>query len=139
MKVIWIGKYFDLNEREEEIEFLFRIDAEMDGENSFAGKVWEEEFFELTKAFIDVEGFIEGNLISFVKTYPFQYDYDENMNALIDRTKPGHQVIYEGIWDENSNSWKGEWEIELEVTQVSFEVDNVISEVNRFEMKEHFE
>ena len=95
-KKVWIGKFLDIVHEDKEEEFAFRIDAEMDDKMRFTGKVWEEEFYEKTKLFIDVKGSIKENRIQFVKTYPCVYEIDENFKTIIDYSKKGHQVRYDG-------------------------------------------
>lgn len=81
----------------------------MDEDNGFSGRVWEEDFYGLSRAFLSVKGFIQDNVISFVLTYPFGFFRDENDKSYIDENEPGHDVVYEGYWEEETDSWKGTW------------------------------
>lgn len=108
-KRVWIGKFKDIVNEDKEEEFAFRIDAELDDKLRFKGTVWEEEFYEQTKLFIDVKGTIKEDRIQFVKTYPCVYEIDENFKTIIDYSKKGHQVRYEGKKQKGTEKWIGEW------------------------------
>lgn len=108
-KRVWIGKFLDIVTEDKEEEFAFRIDAELDDKMRFKGTVWEEEFYDKTKLFIDVKGTIKGDRIQFVKTYPCVYDIDENFKTIIDYSKKGHQVKYDGKKQKGTEKWVGEW------------------------------
>lgn len=80
-KKVWIGKYaytFDENTQ----FYSFEIEANYE-DGSFEGTVYEEEFSGFTKDLVHVKGFIEGELISFVKTYPYYYAIDDFGNTII--------------------------------------------------------
>lgn len=139
MKITWIGYYIDANEQGEAAEFPFRIDAELDEEYGFSGTVWEDEFYALSQTFVKVQGFIEGDHISFVKTYPFDYGSDEDGKVSIDKTKPGHDVVYDGEWDQTTKSWKGTWEIEIGIVEKTADYQDVLYHRDSFEMKEYSE
>jgi len=111
MKQIWIGKYIDVGQKGKDEEFAFRIDADMNEEMSFSGTVWEEEFYEKTKLFLNLEEFIDENHISFVKSYPCLFDIDEHYNTIIDKEQKGHEVIYDGYWNDETDQWEGTWEV----------------------------
>jgi hypothetical protein len=108
-KRVWIGKFLDIVTEDKEEEFAFRIDAELDDKMRFKGTVWEEEFYEQTKLFIDVKGTIKEDRIQFVKTYPCVYEIDENFKTIIDYSKKGHQVKYDGKKQKGTEKWIGEW------------------------------
>lgn len=132
---IYKGKYFDVNALGIEFSIEFKMTLELDEEFNFIGTVWEQEFSEISNLEGLVKGFIENEHISFVLTYPCFYGCDENDQIIIDKSKPGHDVIYDGFWDSESQSWIGEWEIEGP-TEISF-LDQIKTEViiGNFQMK----
>lgn len=135
MKITWIGKYINIGKRGKDEEFAFRIDADLDKEMCFSGTVWEEEFYENSKLFLSVEGFINEDRISFVKTYPCLFEIDENLNTVIDKNEKGHDVVYDGYWNEKDEKWEGTWEIEG--AEISKGTDYYVHEafIGSFEMK----
>ena len=112
MKRTYLGKYYDIDQEGNESPFSFQMDVEFDNQMNFSGSVWEEEFSELSGKRLSVKGFIEAEHISFVKKYPCSYEYDKDGKAVIDDSKPGHEVIYDGYFDKNTGTWTGEWEVE---------------------------
>ncbi len=139
MKRIYIGNYFQVDLNGNEIPFRFRMDVELNEKLSFTGKVWEDEFSGLSGKELTVKGYIDEDHISFVKQYPCAYEIDENGEVLIDESRKGHHVIYDGYWDEVNGCWLGEWEVEgdtaiLTPTRIHTQVF-----LARFEMKQMLE
>ena len=135
MKRTWIGKYVDIGHKGEDEEFAFRIDADLNDEMSFTGTVWEEEFYEKTKMFLTVKGFINKEHISFVKSYPCLFVIDENFNTIIDKNQKGHEVVYNGYWNNDDGIWEGNWEVKGDI--LFKDIDNYEEEIfsGPFEMK----
>ena len=111
IKKVWIGKFTDIVDNNKEEEFAFRMEVQMDEKMNFIGTVWEEEFYEQTKLFIDVKGYMHEHQIQFVKSYPCVYEMDENFKTIIDYSKKGHQVTYDGKKDKVNDKWTGKWEV----------------------------
>jgi hypothetical protein len=111
------------------------MEVEIDEKFSFHGIVWEEEFSGITGKHLSVKGFIDEDHISFVKKYPCLYEGDENGKVIIDETKSGHEVIYDGYWNEEQGIWIGEWEVEGETQIFHFEKIMTDVYVGAFEMK----
>ncbi len=120
MKVCWQGSYcYDVVFDEAEA-YGFTIEAEfLDG--SFRGEFSEEEFTGLTGEKGTVKGFIEGGQISFVKKFPFQYDELEDGSVYLDFESEGHEVTYDGIFNQETGEWEGEWEILVEEVKINEE------------------
>jgi len=114
MKKIYQGNYFDFDKDGNEIPFGFRMEVELDEKWNFHGIVWEDEFSGITEKHLTVKGFIDEDHISFVKQYPCAYEFDHEGNSIVDESRRGHSVIYDGYLDEESGIWTGEWEIEGE-------------------------
>ncbi len=60
-------------------------------------------------------GFIEGNVINFIKKYPFHYSVDENKVIEVDFSSTSHSVHYSGVYDPASGLLSGEWKIGVTV------------------------
>jgi hypothetical protein len=68
-----------------------------------------------------VNGFIEDDLISFIKQYPAYYSVNENDEVLIDRDQKHPTIHYYGTYDENASTLSGTWEIETEHPEFPFQ------------------
>jgi hypothetical protein len=127
MKVNWKGHYsyepeFDIL-RSHSFEMILEFDS-----NQFEGIAVEEEFTALTNESPIVTGFIDGDQISFTKQYPFEYMQEEDGRLTFDRSKPGHEVVYEGQYNPATGYWEGEWEIlvnEVRLSAEEYETDVV--------------
>lgn len=120
MKVIWKGRY----SYEPEFDILnshpFELILEFESDH-FEGVAIEDEFTTLTNESPNVNGFIDADLISFTKQYPFQFELDENGQLVIDRSLPGHEVVYEGRFKPEIGQWEGTWEIITDEVKLSAE------------------
>lgn len=134
MKRIWVGKYGYLYDDAETEYFPFEINVTLE-KGSFEGTVYEEEFSRTTGDLIAIKGFIDDDFISFVKTFPYGYWKDENNNVIIDENISGHEVIYQGYFDQKKGVWSGEWEIEIEREIINDNNYNVQIMVGVWEMK----
>lgn len=111
MKRSWIGTYTDIGKNGQDEEVSFQIDVDLDNNLNFKGKVWEEKFYSHSQLMIDVKGFINEDHISFIKTYPCLFEIDENYDVVIDTSKKGHDVTYDGYWNVQTKKWEGFWEV----------------------------
>lgn len=96
----------------EKYSVAFKMEVELDDNLNFSGTIWEAEFSSLTEEIPTVKGYIEEDHISFVLNYPLFYACDEKGQVYIDASKEGHEVIYDGYWNNVSKEWVGEWEVE---------------------------
>lgn len=55
-------------------------------------------------------GTVVGNGINFIKQYASRHTF-KNGQTVIDKSRPGPEINYTGIYDESSNSFNGNWEI----------------------------
>lgn len=109
MKKTWIGEYrYSFDDSSQGCSF--EINA-IYSKGSFEGTVYEEEFSGLTGDLVHVKGFIDDDLISFIKTYPYFFGTDDDDNIVVDKQLKGHFVEYEGRFDEEKGCWSGNWEI----------------------------
>lgn len=58
-----------------------------------------------------MKGFIDGALISFVKTYPYHYSSNKDGTIFTDKEKRGYEAVYQGDFSEETVKWSGDWEI----------------------------
>ena len=90
---------------------LFEIKATLDGA-VFEGHATDAEFESLANEQPTVEGIIDEEFIRITKSYPYYYGTDENGKLFLDKTIPGHSVVYEGEWYEPKKHYEGDWFIE---------------------------
>lgn len=136
MEKEYLGNYFEQNEDGKEISVGFKMKLELDKKLNFIGTVWEEEFSGITGKLVSVRGFIDEDHISFVKKYPCKYESNENFEVAIDMDKPGHEVIYDGYWNEELENWSGEWYIQDDYELFLVNQIKTFAYFGRFEMKE---
>lgn len=135
MKRIYQGNYYDIDQHGEECPYSFKMEVVLDERFNFIGTVWEEEFSCISGKHLSVKGYIDEDHISFVKQYPCLFEYDEKGNVIIDESKSGHHVIYDGYWDETNSNWIGEWEVEGENEVFKFDMIKTRVYLGKFEMK----
>lgn len=134
MKRTYQGIYFDIDQDGIERPYGFRMEVEIDEKHSFNGTVWEDEFSGITGKHLSVKGFIDEDHISFVKKYPCLFEFDAEGKIIIDETKSGHEVIYDGYWNEENGIWLGEWEVECETEVFQFDKIKTRVFIGAFEM-----
>jgi hypothetical protein len=117
LKGIWKGEYILGSSYGEDLageaaEFILFIEETFN--NSFKGKcvdtegIGVEDYIPCT-----IEGFIKDDMISFTKKYPHLSYFDEDNNLVDEKESDGQIVVYEGIFDERTAIFKGEWELEV--------------------------
>lgn len=135
MHRVYQGKYYDVNEEGIESPFPFLMEVTCDDKLNFSGTVWDEEFSSITGLKSSVKGYINEDHISFVKQYPCLYSWDETGKVVIDNSKSGHQVIYNGYWNNSEGKWIGEWEVEGETEVFTNEMIKTQVYLGKFEMR----
>lgn len=109
-EVTWKGAYCYKEEFDDSDCHGFDLRVIVD-EDEFYGTAPEQEFTSLTGDAATVEGFIEGDHISFTKKYPYLYILEDDGTFIFDQSKPGHEVIYTGQFNAELHRWEGEWEV----------------------------
>jgi hypothetical protein len=109
--IIWKGS-FSYDPEEYGFEELVNFEMYVTLINGhFEGVSYDDEFRDLYPELPKVVGTIEGNQIHFVVTYPVSYSINENDEVAIDEGRKGHEVIYTGTFQKDTNRWAGIWEI----------------------------
>lgn len=134
MNVNWVGHFCYNLEFDENEKFQFRIDAAYEN-GSFTGEFSDEEFTSITGEKGTVKGFIDNAHISFVKKYPFQYDELEDGTLFFDMDSEGHEVVYDGYFNEETGCWEGEWEILIEEIKLNEDESELIFDRGSWKMK----
>jgi hypothetical protein len=103
---------------------------------SFEGYISEDEFTDVTNEKVFVKGFIDGDHISFVKTYPFSYYLSEDECEIIFNPNiKGHEVIYDGYLNLVTDEFEGNWEIKIKEEKIREDVFEINLEVGFFKLK----
>jgi hypothetical protein len=134
MKVNWKGHYSYEQEFDERQAHSFELLVDI-SDDEFEGIAVEEEFTARTNESPIVIGFVADDRISFTKQYPFQFAADDDNNIVIDRSKPGHQVVYEGVKNHDTNEWEGHWEIMSGEVRLSTDVYLAVIDSGSWRMK----
>ncbi len=98
----------------EDKEDEFRLFIEKINDDSFEGKAIDWDGFSANGETSVVKGFVQGNFISFTKSYPYYSWLDDNGATHIDEGIP-YDVVYEGWFNYRSEEFSGGWEIRLDI------------------------
>ncbi len=114
------GEYVDGNEVE------FRLFIEQYSKNAFVGRAIDWEGIGANGEVSVIKGFIDGNLISFIKQYNTYLELDESGASKEHDDEAPTIVTYEGLFNRATNSFTGRWEISRDIAPVG---ENWIEEV----------
>ncbi|ABG57596.1 hypothetical protein [Cytophaga hutchinsonii] len=92
-----------------------------DNSGSLTGTCIDDEVKGIMKGIITVSGFADGDIISFTKQYPCFYFMNEDGKIQIDDSKVHPPVIYSGVYDAESDTYSGEWEMTLTTENIQGE------------------
>ncbi|MCE3294510.1 MAG: hypothetical protein K0R65_224 [Crocinitomicaceae bacterium] len=110
--MIWKGFFeYKLDEElTEKVDFWLDLSFK---DNNFSGYSVDRETKGLFEdGSVSVEGFIDGNLISFVKKYPYNYFFNEKTSRFeIDPSTKNHEVKYEGYFYPEKKKYEGTYRV----------------------------
>jgi len=98
-------------------EAEFRLFIEKYNHGQFSGRTIDWEGIGAEGETAKIEGFIDGNFISFRKVYPHLLILDPWGNSSTHSDAPGHTVVYEGNYDPQAKCFFGTWQISFEPEQ----------------------
>ncbi|MBN8695322.1 MAG: hypothetical protein J0L87_02225 [Bacteroidetes bacterium] len=118
----WKGEYilgpeYEKNEGRS-VEFILELTEDEDG--SIRGICIDSDTKSLFSEPIIVLGFVDNDIISFTKKYPFSYYLDENGQAIIDKETDHPEIIYSGEYDHEKNIFKGDFELIIDSQQFGY-------------------
>lgn len=102
----------------------FRMELkEIDGEENdgeFSGTYYETEGFGIIPEPAGISGFIEDDIISIVKQFSALYLVNERgeVKSIPDKIPP--EVNYSGFYNEETQSFEGDWSMVIEFKQLAF-------------------
>ncbi len=97
------------------VDFILEI-TDTDGEIN--GTSVDNETKDLFDKPTIVQGFWDGEIISFTKQYPYAYYLDEQNKIQVDKNMAPHTVTYSGQIDAETNSFTGEWDIIIDSQKI---------------------
>ena len=92
---------------------IFRISLNETEEKQFYGKCIEIEGEGANPGLAEIKGYMEGNCITFVKEYPVNYLFDEELNLVENKKMPAPLLTYFGEYNWQSKTFAGHWELEM--------------------------
>lgn len=101
-------------------EAEFRLFIEEYNDGKFSGRIIDWDGLGADGEVSEMQGFIDGDLISFKKQYFRSFIIDEFGNTSVEEDVPGHTVIYEGRFDKKTNNFLGKWEIVRELSHTPY-------------------
>jgi len=113
----WKGHFTYVNELEGGTIFENEVPFEMDlifNKNSFSGTTIDEETKGLFDRPITVNGFVEGEEISFIVMYPYNYYVTEEGKIVVDFDNDYPGCEYEGKYDTDESKFAGEWTLVID-------------------------
>ena len=60
-----------------------------------------------------INGFLDGDFISFIKRYPHFHGFDEKGNPIEDEKIPHPEIHYTGQYNHNRKAFIGSWEMQI--------------------------
>jgi hypothetical protein len=73
-----------------------------------------------------IRGFVDGEIISFIKHYKSAGYFDEDGGSLIIENEPSLDITYNGEFNADTNQYEGDWDILID--QVQYGNDTIIYE-----------
>ncbi len=110
----WIGSLLFGPEygRDAGKELFFEIDFVQTGEK-FTGTARDTGGFGASPDPAKIEGTFKENKIQFEKYYASQHTVDEHGKTIVDRSKSGPGIQYEGVYNESDKTFTGTWYIAM--------------------------
>ena len=65
-----------------------------------------------------INGFLDGDEISFVKQYASKHYTGENGEIIVEKNIPGPEINYFGTYNKRDNTFNGDWDIVIGTEQV---------------------
>jgi hypothetical protein len=59
-----------------------------------------------------INGFMGDDFIGFIHQYPVRYTFNDKGESVADISKPGSKILYSGLFDNKTNTFRGIWHIE---------------------------
>ena len=108
-------------EEMENKELIFEAEFTQDGD-TFTATGMDKDGVGMSPDLARMKGFIDENMISFVKQYEFSHYASGDGKTIVDNNNPGHEINYYGTYDATTNSFSGDWDITTRPIGVGYDV-----------------
>jgi hypothetical protein len=92
--------------------FVFHLDWSINN-GVIKGSCFDEACKDIFIEPAHIQGFIEGNFVSFIKKYPAYWGYDEKNNLIVVENLPAPEIHYSGNYIEKH--FEGIWEMTVNI------------------------
>jgi hypothetical protein len=103
------------------VEFSLEL-TENDGE--FSGLSIDQESKDYISEPITISGFLEEDMISFTKQYPYFFYATDEGSIVVNRDKFHPEIIFSGAFNEAEGKYEGDWEVLASSIQFGYESDS---------------
>ena len=100
----------------EKVQFRLFVDSFKDGQ--FTGRSIDLEGIGANYEIAQVNGYIDGDFISFAKQYPHFYGFGETGNTITVKNKQHPIVAYSGEYKFSTKTFAGQWELRMEIQPI---------------------
>jgi hypothetical protein len=100
----------------ERVQFKLFVDSFKVGQ--FTGRSVDLEGIGANYEIAQVNGYVDGDFISFTKQYPHLYGLDEAGNTIEDKSRQHPIVSYSGNYNTSNKTFSGKWELRMEIASV---------------------
>jgi hypothetical protein len=117
----WLGYFTYGEEYGEDLhgeKVQFRLFIEQVKNDEFEGKSIDLEGIGANYEVARLRGYLQGDLISFTKEYPYSYSIDDSGNCVEHKDKPHPIVSYTGNYNADLKIFSGEWELRIDIKPV---------------------
>ena len=111
----WLG-HFEYGPEYDDLygeKVLFSLVLESKGDGQFMGKGYDLEGIGIQPGPSTINGFLDGNLIHFVKEYPIHFSVNQDGSLLEEKFSMKPILTYDGEYNERTGIFTGTWEIEV--------------------------
>lgn len=109
--VIHLGKKYRLHKNK---EIYFDLEMQQDG-NNIMGTSIDTGGFGASPDPAKINGNIIDQNIYFVKQYSSRHFLNRNGEMIVDKSRPGPEIFYTGIFNEQGNNFNGDWIMKIKV------------------------
>jgi hypothetical protein len=102
----------------------FRIIIHEQSADEFTGECFDLNGTGAIPEAAAIRGFTDGNFISFIKQYPYHRIINKEGELKLDKSHPHPEIAYSGFYDEQSEKWIGNWEMQIELGRAGWDWDD---------------
>lgn len=111
----WTGEYTYVEGYPEELKgksVVFKLIIS-NTEGEIIGTCTDDEADKVFTEPATIKGFIDNNIISFIKKYPYHWETDEDGNSIVFENTPSVEIHYYGNFQ--NGRFSGDWDMSMDV------------------------